>query len=255
MSKKNKIVAIACHKGGVGKTTTAASLGGIFAERGKVLLVDMDPQMNLTSTFTGDSFERTVFDSFADYKARKQTSLPIYKVRENLDLVPSSLSMCTVDSDFASVPGRDIILKKLLSQVEGKYDWIFIDLPAQLGAITVNALAAADRVLIPMSCDAYSADGLQQILEFISLVRDINERLALLGILITRFNPRRVVDQLVSEKLNDEWPKDVFMTKIRENAAISKAPLFKKDITSYDPKSTGAKDYMSLCDEIVNRLK
>ena len=250
MRKKAKIIAIACHKGGVGKTTTSASIGGIFSEREKVLLVDLDPQMNLTSTFTDGEFQRTVFDAFKEYKLKRQGTLPVYRIRENLDIVPSCLDMCTIDSDFASVPGRDIILKKLLAPLVPQYDWIIIDLPAQLGAITVNALTAADKVLIPMSCDAYSADGLQQMANFVSLVQDINEKLDLLGVLITRFNPRRTVDNIVSELLNKEWNGSVFETRIRENAAISKAPLMKKDILSYDPKSKGAQDYISLCDEI-----
>ena len=254
MKKKMNIIAIACHKGGVGKTTTAASLGGIFSEREKVLLVDLDPQMNLTSTFTDGEFDRTVFDAFQEYKAKRNGTLPVYKIRENLDIIPSCLDMCTVDADFASVPGRDIILKKLLAPISSHYDWVFIDLPAQLGAITINALTAADKVLIPMSCDAYSADGLQQIKNFVDIVKDINEGLDIFGVLITRYNPRRVVDSLVSEQLDEEWNGYVFQTRIRENAAISKAPLMKKDISSYDPKSTGAKDYASLCAEIRTKL-
>lgn len=254
MPKNTHIIAIACHKGGVGKTTTAASLGGILSERGKVLLVDLDPQMNLTSTFTDGNFDRTVFDAFCDFKARRDYVLPVHKIRENLDLVPSCLDMCTVDSDFASTPGRDIMLKKMLAPLAPHYDWILIDLPAQLGAITINALTAATRVLIPMSCDAYSADGLQQITNFVDIVREVNDRLDILGVLLTRFNPRRVVDGVVSEQLDSEWPGYVFKTRIRENAAISKAPLMKKDISSYDPKSMGARDYASLCEEIRERL-
>lgn len=255
MKKKAQILAIACHKGGVGKTTTAASLGGIFSEKEKVLLVDLDPQMNLTTTFTDGDFKKTIYDSFVDFKARHVYSLPVYPIRENLDIVPSSLEMCTVDSDFASLPGRDIMLKKLLAPVVEKYDWILIDLPAQLGAITINALTAADRVLIPMSCDAYSADGLQQISNFVDIVKEVNENLDIFGVLLTRYNPRRVVDSIVSEQLDKEWPGLVFSTRIRENAAISKAPLVKKDIASYDPKSSGARDYAALCEEIRAALK
>lgn len=255
MKGKARIISVACHKGGVGKTTTAASLGGIFSEKEKVLLVDLDPQMNLTSTFTDGNFDRTVFDAFQDYKARRDYALPVYNIRKNLDIVPSCLDMCTVDADFASMPGRDIMLKKLLAPLAPLYDWILIDLPAQLGAITINALTASKLVLIPMSCDAYSADGLQQITNFIDIVKEINEELDVFGILITRFNPRRVVDNLVSEQLDNEWKGCVFETRIRENAAISKAPLLKKDISSYDPKSTGARDYLSLCAEMRKKLK
>ncbi len=254
MSKSAKIIAIACHKGGVGKTTTAASVGGILAEREKVLLVDLDPQMNLTSTFTDGDFEKTVFDAFVGFKSCRRGVLPVYNIRENLDIVPSCLDMCSVDADFASVPGRDNILEKLLVPLLPEYDWIIIDLPAQLGSLTVNALMAADRVLIPMSCDAYSADGLQQIFNFVGYIQYLNERLELLGVLITRYNRRRTVDSVVSEELDKAWAGYVFNTRIRENAAISKAPLMKKDILAYDPRSNGAIDYVALCKEIKSRI-
>lgn len=255
MRKKTHIISIACHKGGVGKTTTAASLGGILSEREKVLLVDLDPQMNLTSTFTDGNFEKTIYDAFVDFKARRDYELPVYNIRKNLDIVPSCLDMCTVDSDFAAVPGKDIMLKKLLAPVAQKYDWVLIDLPAQLGAITVNALTASSQVLIPMSCDAYSADGLQQIMNFVDMVKELNDTLEVFGILLTRFNPRRVVDSIVAEQLDKDWSGYVFKTRIRENAAISKAPLMKKDIVSYDPKSNGAVDYSALCAEIRKKLR
>ena len=249
-----KIIACACHKGGVGKTTTAASVGGILSEKQRVLLVDLDPQMNLTVTFTDGESGKSVFKSFSDFKARRKGELPVINIRKNLDLVPSSLEMCTVDADFASVPGRDVILKKLLESKLDKYDWILIDLPAQLGAITVNALVAADGVIIPMSCDAYSADGLQQIANFVDLVKDVNEKLRIIGILVTRYNGRRVVDRMVAEKLREEWGGLVFESVIRENAAISKAPLLKMDIATYDHKSIGAQDYASLCKEVKKRI-
>ncbi len=258
MKKKANIISIACHKGGVGKTTSTASIGGILAEGERVLLVDLDPQMNLTSTFTDGDFKRTIFDAFCDYRDRRSTALPVYNIRKNLDLVPSSLDMSTLESSFASLPGRDLVFKKLLAPLAQSYDWILVDLPAQLGVITTNALSASDWVLIPMSCDAYSADGLQQMVNFVELIQEFNERLELLGVLITRYNPRRVVDSIVSEELSQEWAGTVFATRIRENAAISKAPLAKKDILMYDPKSKGAIDYVALCDElrvnIANKL-
>ena len=250
MEKKAKIISFACHKGGVGKTTSTASIGGILAERERVLLVDLDPQMNLTTTFTDGDFERTIFNTFCDFRDRRSAELPVCNIRENLDLIPSSLDMSTLESSFASVPGRDLVFKKLIAPIATSYDWILVDLPAQLGVITTNALSASDWVLIPMSCDAYSADGLQQMVNFVNLIQEFNEKLDLLGVLITRYNPRRIVDSIVSEELSREWAETVFDTRIRENAAISKAPLAKKDILMYDPKSKGAIDYAALCEEI-----
>lgn len=251
------IIACACHKGGVGKTTTAASLGGLISrgEGKRVLLVDADPQMNLTTTFTEGSFRPTLFDSFVQYKRSRVGELPVYNIRENLDLVPSELDLCTVDADFASVPGRDVMLRKMLAPLRERYDWIFIDCPAQLGALTINALAAADHVLVPMSCDAYSADGLLQIRSFVDIVKDINEKLDILGVVVTKFRPRRMVDQIVSEQLDGAWSDLVFKTRIRENTAIVKAPISKQDVYSYDRRSYGAQDYCGLYQEICNKLK
>jgi chromosome partitioning protein len=147
-----------------------------------------------------------------------------------------------------------MILTRLLAPLVREYDWIIIDLPAQLGLLTANALTAADRVLVPMSCDAYSADGLQQMLNFVNEVQLYNKNLELIGVLITRYNRRRMVDSIVSEELDKAWDGNVFKTRIRENTAISKAPLVKKDILAYDPKSNGAIDYVALCDEIRTRF-
>lgn len=257
MGHRAKIVACACHKGGVGKTTTAASLGGLIAlsEGQRVLLVDADPQMNLTTTFTDGVFDRTLYTAFTEYRAARSADLPVFGVRDNLDIVPAAIDLCAVDSDFASVPGRDLMLRKMLQPLREQYDWIFVDCPAQLGALTVNALVAADYAIIPLSCDAYSADGLVQIRNFISIVKDVNEDLSILGVLVTKYRARRVVDQLVTGQLDAGWNRLVFKTRIRENSAIVKAPLRKQDVYMYDSRSAGAQDYASLLGEIRMKIQ
>ena len=257
MKGKTKVIALACHKGGVGKTTTAASLGGVIsvAEKGRVLLVDLDPQMNLTTTFTDGSFDRTVYDAFCDFKRRRDAELPVYCIRENLDIVPSHMDMCTVDADFASFPLRDVMLKKMLAKVRDSYDWIFIDCPAQLGATTVNALVAAEKVLIPMSCDAYSVDGLSQVMNFIELVQEVNTDLDVLGVVVTKFRRNRVADQVVVEELAAHYGTRLFETRIRESAAIVRAPLEKKDIYMYDRRCTGSVDYAALAREVAQKIE
>ena len=249
-------ISLSGHKGGIGKTTTAASLGGILSLSGtqKVLLVDLDPQQNLTTTFTDGQFEKTVYDAFAQYKAERHAELPIYNIRENLDIAPAHIRLATVDTDFASLIGREYMLRRILEPLKEKYDWIFIDCPAQIGCLTANALMAADKVIIPMTCDAYSSDGLQQINGFIENVKMLNEDLDILGIVVTKYNGRRVVDKNVVDVLRKEWGSLLFDTAIREHSAIVKAPLMKRDVATYDRTCNGTKDYLALLGEIVNRV-
>lgn len=251
-----KIIAIVCHKGGVGKTTTAASLGALLASRGsRVLLVDTDPQMNLTRSFTDDEFKENVYSAFCAYRKDPAGAvLPVYPLRDRLDIVPGAVDASGIDIEFASMLAREHVLEGLLAPVRRKYDYIFIDCPAQLGITTVNALVAADCAIVPMTCDAYSAHGLGQIAFFLNMCRSLNRKLSLAGVLVTRFRERRIVDKLVAEKLCSVWGDKVFGTMIRENAAIVQAPLVKKDIFSYDPRSNGAKDYADLLDELEKRL-
>lgn len=255
--KKAHVLALTCNKGGVGKTTTAASVGGYLASTGagRVLLVDLDPQMNLTTTFTDGVFDRTILDAFQDFKRRMKTDLPVYNIRENLDIVPSQVDIFSVEKDFNSFMLRDEMLRRLLEPLKGEYDWILIDCPTLIGTITNNALLAADSVIIPLSCDAYSIDGLNQIMGIVELAQEINIDLRVLGIVITKYRARRVTDQVIGDELAKHYGKLLFNTRIRENAAIARAPLVKKDIFAYDPASVGAIDYSAFSEEVIKSLK
>lgn len=246
-----KVITMACHKGGVGKTTTAASIGGILASRGKrVLLVDLDAQKNLTETFSAEQYPKTVANAFVDRR-----DLPVYAIRDNLDIVPASDDMCSVDKHFGSDVGANYILRELLEPVRRNYDFIIIDSPAQLGTATANALVAADHVIIPINSDAYSMGGFNQINDLIASVKKYcNPKLRILGILLTRFNGRRRVDRLVKEGLLVSYAKYVFDTVIRESAAIVQAPLCRMDVQTYDPSSRGSEDYNAFCDELLRKL-
>ena len=251
----SKIIAISCHKGGVGKTTTAAALGGILADRGKkVLLVDLDAQMNLTSTFIFEALPaRTMAEALS-----QQRDIPEVPVRKNLFLAPSSDDLSAMDSTIGAKPGpgKDYLLAELLKPVQDKYDYVIIDSPAQVGIATANALVAADYVLIPVNADAYSIGGLGQIMYLVDEVRRYcNRSLDVLGVFITRFNPRRIVDRKVQESVATEYGSLALKTFIRENSAIAQAPICHKDITAYDSSCNGAKDYVSLCNEILKIIK
>lgn len=249
-----EIICIASHKGGVGKTTSAATLGSLLSSSGKrTLLVDLDAQRNLTSTFLGarKKPQRTLYEAFCECK-----DIPIFNVRENLDIVPSSLDLGALDTVIASRIQRESILARLLNPVKEMYDYIILDCPSQMGIITVNAFTAANSLVVPISCDAYAAEGLLQLLDMSEIVRSgLNPNLKLTGIAITRFHTRRTLDQMVETDLRNRYGDVVFVTRIRENATIVQAPIMSLDIVSYAPKSNGAVDYAALCDELTARLK
>lgn len=251
---KTKIVCIASHKGGVGKTTSAATLGSLLSSKGeRTLLVDLDAQRNLTSTFIGATSkpEETLFDAFCG-----RCSLPVVNVRKNLDIVPSALDMGALDTVIAGRIQREVILRQLLAPVVDQYEWILLDCPSQMGLVTVNAFTAANSLIVPISCDAYAAEGLLQLLDMAEIVRNgLNPQLVFNGVVITRFHTRRTLDKVVENDLRDRYGEMVFPTKIRENATIVQAPVMSLDIISYDPKCNGALDYAALLIEIRKRLK
>jgi chromosome partitioning protein len=251
---KTKIVCIASHKGGVGKTTSADTLGSLLSSKGeRTLLVDLDAQRNLTSTFIGaqNKPQETLFDAFCG-----RCALPVVNVRQNLDIVPSALDMGALDTVIAGRIQREIILRQLLGPVVDKYEWILLDCPSQMGLVTVNAFTAANSLVVPISCDAYAAEGLLQLLDMADIVRNgLNPQLIFHGIVITRFHTRRTLDRMVETDLRDRYGPMVFPTKIRENATIVQAPVMSLDIISYDPKCNGALDYSALLEEIRDRVK
>ena len=247
---ETSIITIANHKGGVGKTTSTASIGDALAILGKrVLLIDLDAQQNLTFTLTqNEEPETSVYDALV-----KDTPLPIVNVRENLDLVPASLELARAEIDMATKIAREGILKSLLEDYRGKYDYILIDCPPSLGIVTTNALVASDRLYIPLTAEALPMKGLAMLDDVVGEVRKrVNPSLELGGVFFTRFNNRNLNKEVV-KKIESRYEDKVFETKIRENIALAEMPLSGQSIFEYDPKSNGATDYMALTQEIIKR--
>jgi chromosome partitioning protein len=248
----SKIFAIANQKGGVGKTTTTASLGTILANRGyRVLLVDLDAQANLTTSLL--QIEPSVEISIYSAMRVKRGQLPIVPVPStpNLSLVGSSIEMASIEMELSSRISRESVLKDLLKPHLKDFDIILLDCSPALGLLTINAFVAAEAVLIPMTAETLPFRGLELISQSIDMVREhLNEKLRISGVVITRWNSRNL-NKVVESTLRTSGRYYVYSSHIRENIAIAEAPSMSASITAYAPQSNGAKDYQSLADEFI----
>lgn len=249
---KTRIIAVANHKGGVGKTTLVASVGAALASTGyNVLLVDLDAQANLTASLLQDEQQgRTIYNALKERKG-----LPVVEVGQRLSLTPSALDLAGIELELAAAMSREFVLKDLLEPVASVYDVVLLDCPPSLGLIAVNAFVASTDVIIPLTAEALPFKGLTMIQDIIAMVQKrLNPSLRLSGIVLTRWAGRKL-NKMVEEALRGSFPEIVFKTKIRENISIAEAPLSKSDIFSYSPSSNGAKDYEALTEELLQRLE
>ena len=246
-----KIIGVANQKGGVGKTTTAVNLAaalGVLEK--KVLLIDADPQANATS---GLGIEEVNFSTYnllehsADVKdCIQKTSSP------NLDLVPSHIDLVAAEIELVDRDKREYMLKKALEEVKSEYDYIIIDCAPSLGLITVNALTAADSVIIPIQCEYFALEGLGKLLNTVKNVQKIhNYDLDIEGLLLTMYDSRLRLSNQVVEKVNTHFPEMVFETVISRNVRLSEAPSFGESILMYDAESKGAIQYIQLAEEVL----
>lgn len=257
MNKQATIISFANHKGGVGKTTTTASVGSILASLGKkVLLVDMDAQSNLTTSLLKDNqVDQTIYDALSASCRGAAYNLVVYPIAENLDIIPSSLRLASADLELSSVMAREHILADILKDKKADYDYILIDCPPSLGLLTLNAVTASDLVVIPLLAEVLPFQGLTMISDFVRMVKQkLNPKIEITGILLTRWeksNLSRQIEDGLRAKLGDK----VFHTKIRKNIKIAEAPLEAVNIVDYDPKSNGAADYKAFVGELLDRTK
>ncbi|AEA33969.1 ParA family protein [Hippea maritima] len=244
-----RTIAITNQKGGVGKTTTAINLGASLAVFGKrVLIIDMDPQGNATS---GLGVEKDICVYHALIGKRTLKSLITPTEMENLFIVPSNISLIGAEVELSHKKNKERILKELLKDIKD-FDYILIDCPPSLGFLTINALVAANSVLVPVQCEYFAMEGLAQLLHTINLVKKtFNPTLKIEGILLTMHDKRNNLSKQVEMELKRHFPKYIFKTLIPRNVRLSEAPSFGKSAITYDIKCPGSKSYLSLAKEVL----
>ena len=244
----SKIIAIANHKGGVGKTTSVVNIGARLANMGKrVLLIDLDPQASLSQSLGVIDPETTIYDSI-----RGEHPLQPLTIYENLDLIPSELDLIGAEIELSSEMGREYILKELIQEIKTDYDYIFIDCPPSLGLLTVNALTASEEVYIPLQAQFLAMRGLTKLSEVIAKIqKSLNKKLVIGGVFITQYDKRKILNRDVVNTINKHFNNNVLKTSIRDNVALAEAPVQGLDIFRYNPKCYGAEDYRALCKEIL----
>lgn len=246
------IISLMNHKGGVGKTTSAINIGaGLVELDRKILLLDLDPQANLTISLGIPRQRITIYEAM-----RGESELVPYQVRENLDVVPSVLDLSGAEMELINEAGREFILRELLDPFQEEYDYIIIDCPPSLGLLTLNALTSCDTVIIPLQTEFLALQGLAKIKQVIDKVKlRLNRRLHIGGVIPTMYDSRKVLNRDVVETIKKYFGDRVFKTFIRDNVSLAEAPAQRKDIFTYSRNSSGAKDYLALCREIIERME
>lgn len=250
-----RIIAIANQKGGVGKTTTAINLSASLAEAGqKILAVDFDPQGNATSGlgFEKGYLDKTVYEVLMG-EIPVEASI-IKDVQENLDVLPSDVDLSGAEIELLDVENKESVLKGVLDSIKDQYEFIVIDCPPSLSLLTINALVAADTVIVPIQCEYYALEGLSQILQTVDLIKKkLNPKLELEGVVFTMYDARTNLSLEVVESVKSHLNRNIYKTIIPRNVRLAEAPSHGMPINLYDSRSTGAESYRMLAAEVISR--
>ncbi|HKK87899.1 MAG TPA: ParA family protein [Saprospiraceae bacterium] len=246
------IISLLNHKGGVGKTTSAINLGAGLAELGKrVLLVDLDPQANLTVSLGIPNNGATIYEA-----VRGESDPEPVEIKKNLDVIISTLDLSGAEMELINEAGREYILKEIFDPLAEEYDYILIDCPPSLGLLTLNALTCSDHVVIPLQTEFLALQGLAKIKQIIDKVKfRLNKKLDIGGVICTMYDSRKVLNRDVVKTIRKYFGEKVFDTLIRDNVSLAEAPAQRQDIFIYAPKSSGAEDYLALSAELIERVE
>lgn len=249
------VLAIINQKGGVGKSTTAVNLSAALGEAGKkVLVVDLDPQGNTTSGYGIEKEDLTsdVYDALL--QDRPMDEAIVGTVEENVSIVPATIQLAGAEIELVSRMARESILKNALEDMKDSYDYVFIDCPPSLGLLTLNALTAADGLLIPIQCEYYALEGVTKLMETTSMVqKSLNPALDIFGVLMTMYDKRTTLSNQVVAEVRRFFGDRVFETVIPRSVKLSEAPSYGLPITQYNPTNKGAVAYTALAQEVIDR--
>jgi len=248
----SRTISVSNHKGGVGKTTSVVNIGaGLANLKQKVLLIDLDPQANLTQSFGITKPESTIYEVL-----KGECEVKPINIYENLDIVASTLDLSGAEMELSSEAGREYILDEAITNLKDLYDFIIIDCPPSLGLLTTNALTTCDEVFIPLQSHYLAIKGLAKIVEVINKIKKrLNKKIEITGVFVTQYDKRKILHRDVVETIKTYFQEKVYETKIRDNISLAEAPSQGLDIFRYNPNCTGAEDYANLCKEILKRAK
>ena len=254
-----KIIAFSNQKGGVGKTTTCVNMAAYIANAGKkTLIIDIDPQGNATTGlgFSKSEIKASIYNAMIEPEDYPVASVALKTQVENLDLLPANIDLAGADVELVYMKNRESVLKNILEKVKGYYDFILIDCPPSLGLLTINALVAADSVIVPIQSEYYAMEGLSQLMNTIKLViKHLNEKLHIEGVVLTMNDNRAIISRQISSEIKKFFGKRVYETVIPRNIRLAEAPSHGVPIMLHDTKCSGAKAYQSLTEEFLARQK
>jgi len=244
-------IAVINHKGGVGKTTTTVNLGSGLHKCGKkVLLIDMDPQAHMTYSLGVQAHDIEI-NIYKILRGENKIEDAYIKIDDDFIIVPASLDLSGADVELSGIPGREYLLKENLGNLEN-FDYVLIDCPPSLGLLTLNALVFCDEIFIPLQTEYLALQGMSKLLKAVDVVKArLNGSLKISGIIGTRYDSRKRLNNEIIEKVKEHFGSKLFNTLIRDNISLAEAPSFGQDIFTYEPGSHGATDYMNLSKEVI----